>query len=143
MEGESIYAQHCASCHGARLEGQAGWRAPGPDGLLPAPPHDAGGHTWQHSDARLFELIAHSMESVAPPGYRTAMPAFAATLSAEQIRAVIAFMKSQWPPGIRAYQAAQNPGGPPLAGLPGDWSFPPTCALTVTGGNAPNSPAPE
>ena len=136
-EGARIYAQHCATCHGVRLEGQSGWRSPGRDGLLPAPPHDAGGHTWQHSDAQLFDLIAHSMESVAPPGYRTAMPAFADALSAGQIRAVIAFMKAQWPPGIRAYQAAQNPGGPPLSGLPGDWSFPPTCALTVSRGSAP------
>jgi hypothetical protein len=25
-----------------------------PDGKLPAPPHDASGHTWHHADAQLF-----------------------------------------------------------------------------------------
>ena len=24
--GETVYRQHCASCHGAKLEGQANWR---------------------------------------------------------------------------------------------------------------------
>jgi S-disulfanyl-L-cysteine oxidoreductase SoxD len=49
------------------------------------------------------------------------------TLNDDQILAVLAFIKSTWPPGVRAYQAAQNPGGPSLADLPGDWSFPPSC----------------
>lgn len=43
--GARIYAQQCAACHGARSEGQPSWRDRGPDGLLPAPPHDASGHT--------------------------------------------------------------------------------------------------
>ena len=55
------------------------------------------------------------------------MPAYATRLTPAQIDATLAYIKSTWPPGIRAYQAAQNPGGPPLAQLPGDWTFPPTC----------------
>ena len=27
--GEQVYREHCASCHGARLEGQPDWRARG------------------------------------------------------------------------------------------------------------------
>ena len=38
--GQQIYAENCASCHGANLEGQPNWRSPGPEGRLPAPPHD-------------------------------------------------------------------------------------------------------
>jgi hypothetical protein len=110
-----------------KLEGQARWWEPGVDGVLPAPPHDPTGHTWQHSDAELTELIAHSVAAFAPEGYRTGMPAFAGTLSPGQIEAVIAYIKSTWPAGIRAYQAAQNPGGPTLASLGGDWVFPPSC----------------
>ena len=41
--GAALYAQHCAACHGTELEGQPDWRSPGPDGILPAPPHDASG----------------------------------------------------------------------------------------------------
>ena len=43
--GARIYAQQCAACHGAEGEGQPSWRDRGPDGLLPAPPHDASDHT--------------------------------------------------------------------------------------------------
>lgn len=37
-EGEALYAEACAACHGAQLEGQPDWRTRGPDGRLPAPP---------------------------------------------------------------------------------------------------------
>ncbi len=125
--GHQVYAAECAACHGSELEGQARWWEPGADGLLPAPPHDASGHTWQHSDRELTELVAHSVAAFAPAGYRTGMPAYAGRLSPGQIASVIAYVKSTWPTGIRAYQAAQNPGGPTLAELGGDWTFPATC----------------
>src|SRR3984893_6075924 len=37
--GKAVYAQYCASCHGANLEGQPNWRERQPNGRLPAPPH--------------------------------------------------------------------------------------------------------
>lgn len=54
--GRSLYGQHCASCHGVNLEGQPDWRKPLPNGRLPAPPHDASGHTWHHPDEILFRI---------------------------------------------------------------------------------------
>ena len=59
--GETVYAAQCAACHGASLEGQPNWRERGADGRLPAPPHDATGHTWHHPDAVLFELTKHGL----------------------------------------------------------------------------------
>src|SRR5204863_80186 len=38
--GANVYAQNCAACHGAKLEGQPDWRRRLPNGRLPAPPHD-------------------------------------------------------------------------------------------------------
>ena len=55
LAGSLLYAEHCASCHGADLEGQPDWRSPNDDGVLPAPPHDATGHTWHHDNVLLFE----------------------------------------------------------------------------------------
>ena len=56
--GEAVYAEACASCHGANLEGQPNWRSPGPDGRLPAPPHDETGHTWHNPDRLLLQITA-------------------------------------------------------------------------------------
>ncbi len=39
-EGETLYAQHCASCHGANLEGVPEWKTVQPDGKLLPPPHN-------------------------------------------------------------------------------------------------------
>ncbi len=125
--GRRVYAATCASCHGGQLQGQPVWWQPGADGMLPAPPHDPSGHTWQHSDAELHELVAHGVAAFAAPGYRSAMPAYAGRLSEREITASLAYIRSTWPPDIRAYQAAQNPGGPSLADLPGEWHFPATC----------------
>src|SRR5438093_3903390 len=55
--GHALYAQHCASCHGARGEGARGWQQRDRNGELPAPPHNAHGHTWKHSDAMLYRIV--------------------------------------------------------------------------------------
>lgn len=101
--GEQVYRAHCASCHGARLEGQPNWRERGADGRLPAPPHDASGHTWHHPDGMLFRLTKHGTAKVAKlKDYNSAMPIYDGVLSDEEIIAVLSWIKAQWPPEIRA-----------------------------------------
>ncbi|WP_366554820.1 c-type cytochrome [Aquibaculum sediminis] len=104
-QGQEVYATACASCHGADLEGQTNWRERGPDGRLPAPPHDETGHTWHHSDRQLFEITKYGVERFAPAGYESDMPAFEDNLSDEEIRAVLAYIKSRWPESERRSQA--------------------------------------
>lgn len=104
--GAGLYAIHCAQCHGANLQGEADWRTRKPDGQLPAPPHDASGHTWHHSDEHLFGITKHGMARYAPPDYKSAMPSYVGKLSDAEIRAVIAFIKSTWPEPIRRRQEA-------------------------------------
>jgi mono/diheme cytochrome c family protein len=103
--GRGVYAAQCAGCHGAALEGQPNWRERRPDGLLPAPPHDATGHTWHHADAQLLAIIREGMTPFGPPGYRSEMPAFKDVLSGREIAAVLAFIKSTWPAEARERQA--------------------------------------
>jgi mono/diheme cytochrome c family protein len=110
--GRIIYAEHCASCHGAALEGQPNWRDPKPDGRLPAPPHDATGHTWHHPADMLFEITKCGIGTFAPDGYESDMPAFAETLTDEQIWAVLAYIASQWPDDVQArWRATSEPSG--------------------------------
>lgn len=108
-EGEVIYRQHCASCHGARLEGQPNWQIRKQDNRLPAPPHDVTGHTWHHPDGVLFQITKKGLTPpLAPEGYQSDMPAFGNVLSDRQIWAVLAYIKSTWPPDIREKQARMN-----------------------------------
>jgi len=102
--GAAVYAESCASCHGARLEGQPDWWSMLPTGRMPAPPHDASGHTWHHGDAILVRLVKEGVAAVVGGGYESDMPGFADVLSDDEIRAVLGYIKSTWPERERAYQ---------------------------------------
>ena len=104
--GEKIYAEHCAACHGAKLEGQPNWQKKLPNGRFPAPPHDDSGHTWHHSDEVLFGITKHGLvPPYAPPDYESDMPAFGSKLSDAQIRAVLAYISSRWSKPVRETRA--------------------------------------
>ncbi|MFC6488855.1 c-type cytochrome [Nitratireductor sp. GCM10026969] len=102
--GQEVYAQSCASCHGADLEGQPDWKRRLENGRMPAPPHDESGHTWHHSDRDLFAITKLGIGGVVP-GYGSDMPAFKDILSDDEIAAVLAFIKSTWPERQREIQA--------------------------------------
>jgi mono/diheme cytochrome c family protein len=103
--GQRAYVAQCASCHGANLEGQPNWRQRLPNDRLPAPPHDASGHTWHHPDRVLFEITKDGIAAHAPKGYESDMPSFAGKISDNEIWAVLAYIKSTWPREIRERQA--------------------------------------
>lgn len=102
MQGRAIYANNCAACHGESLQGQPNWRDRMPNGRLPAPPHDKTGHTWHHPDAMLLDMVKNGLVpgKTAPPGYVSDMPAYRTILSDQEIIAVLAYIKSNWPPKV-------------------------------------------
>jgi len=102
--GAQVYKEQCASCHGDKLQGQPNWRQRLPDGRLPAPPHDASGHTWHHPDRQLFDIVKHGTAAFAPADYKTDMGAYKEILSDRDIWAALAYIKSRWPAPIRARQ---------------------------------------
>lgn len=110
--GEQVYRGHCASCHGEKLEGQPSWRERRADGRMPAPPHDETGHTWHHPDDLLFRMTKEGFASIVP-GYQSDMPRYRDVLTDEEIWAVLAFIKSRWPPKMQQFQAdlARRTGG--------------------------------
>ncbi len=63
--GHLLYLAHCASCHGANLEGEPRWKVRRDDGRLPAPPHDASGHTCITPTTRCFA----SPRKASPPSF--------------------------------------------------------------------------
>lgn len=106
--GATVYGEHCAVCHGANLEGEPDWQRRKADGTLPAPPHDETGHTWHHGDRLLFDYTklggeeALAMRGVA--GFESGMPGFGHVLGDDEIRVILAFIKSTWPEDIRRHQ---------------------------------------
>jgi S-disulfanyl-L-cysteine oxidoreductase SoxD len=115
-KGKAVYAAHCASCHGANLEGQPDWQEPLADGSYPAPPQDASGHTWQHSDTELYVMVRDG-EDPDKSNPMSSMPAFGKTLSEDDIFAVLAFIKASWPPDVQGVQERLNRKGGHMAGM--------------------------
>ncbi|MAQ36547.1 MAG: cytochrome C [Thioclava sp.] len=110
--GKDLYAQNCASCHGAQLEGQPDWREAGADGVLPAPPHDETGHTWHHETALLFDYVkeggADALAARGVADFPSGMPGFGGTLDDAQILDILGFIRSTWPERMQAVQAARD-----------------------------------
>ncbi len=106
--GETVYGQNCADCHGKNLEGQPDWRVKTADGIFPAPPHDATGHTWHHADQVLFNITKRGGQAGAPTGFISGMPGFAESLPDGDILAVLAYIKSRWPQEIRTRHTAMS-----------------------------------
>ena len=111
--GQTLYADQCAACHGANLEGEPNWTQPNPDGTLPAPPHDETGHTWHHDNGVLFTYTALGGQGAATlwgiDGFVSGMPAFQDVLSEDEIWAVLAYIRSTWPARVQELQASRNP----------------------------------
>jgi mono/diheme cytochrome c family protein len=82
---ERLYYAFCASCHG--VDGRGSWRA----WLFLVRPGDLTdpARTSQLSDQYLFDLIKHGGAPIGRPG----MPAFGATLSDDDITALVAYVR--------------------------------------------------
>ena len=106
--GRAIYERVCASCHGAHGEGAVNWQEPDAKDEMPAPPHDASGHTWKHSDAMLYQIVQQGWRDPFNKTQRLTMPAFEGQLSREETIAVIDYLKTLWKPKQRQFQAEES-----------------------------------
>ena len=106
--GERLYQENCASCHGANLEGQPDWRTRLPNGRLPAPPHDASGHTWHHTDRVLFDVVKRGPAAIVGAGYESDMPGYEGVLTDDEITSIVDYIKSTWPDKERAFQSERT-----------------------------------
>jgi mono/diheme cytochrome c family protein len=81
--GERLYYTFCASCHG--IDGRGSWRAV----LFLIRPGDLS-RAHEQPDQYLFDIIRHGGATFGRPG----MPAFGAQLGDDDVRALVAYVKS-------------------------------------------------
>ena len=87
--GVELYTANCQACHGDQL-GQGG---------TGAPLHNREGHTWHHPDAQLKEWVINGKLGFSQ------MPGFQDQLTAADVDAVLAYIKTWWSVEQRESQA--------------------------------------
>lgn len=90
-KGKTLFAQHCAVCHGKNAESKPDWRTPNAFGHYPPPPLNGSAHAWHHPLADLDEVIRAGGRP-----YGGQMPAWGMVLDADDRLAVIASFQSYW-----------------------------------------------
>jgi mono/diheme cytochrome c family protein len=98
-KGESLFRANCVVCHGVAGVGENPSQPMGGEkdaGGYLAPAMDGSGHAWHHTLETLFQIIKDGSPAADSP-----MRGFAGRLSDEEISAVIAYIRSLWPPQIQ------------------------------------------
>ena len=93
--GGKLFQTNCASCHGARAQGEPNWRQPRADGLNPAPPLNGTGHAWHHPKKMLMRTIKYGT-----PGGKARMQPWKDKLNDQEIEDITAWFISKWPKEI-------------------------------------------
>lgn len=90
-QGKMVFAENCASCHGANAEATPNWKTPDANGDYPPPPLNGSAHAWHHPLAVLDQVIR---EGTATMGGN--MPAWGKQLNQAQRLSVIASFQDYW-----------------------------------------------
>ena len=127
--GFTLYKTYCAQCHGRNLQGQPLWHLQDRFARQRAPAQDDTGHTWQHSDEDLFQIIRTGRFPVDISSATSFMPAFSTQLSENEILEIMSFIKSRWSLAMQVSQATFNPdsAGMPARAATENWTLPLNC----------------
>jgi thiol:disulfide interchange protein DsbC len=102
-QGEKLFRQNCAACHGQDAEATLDWKKTDANGNYPPPPLNGSAHAWHHD----LDLLRRTIrEGGAKLGGQ--MPAFERVLDSAQVDSVIAFFQSKWPDEIFQRWAGRN-----------------------------------
>ena len=102
--GSRLYDSYCVECHGGATGGSIT--------DIP-PPHNANGHTWHHADCELKDIILDGSDETTEamremrgvPDSVPVMPAFDDVLSEEEVKDILAHIKTWWTEQQREWQA--------------------------------------
>lgn len=102
--GQQNYNAYCAHCHGRNGEGQLESTVANTLqlGMKTVPAHDATGHTWQHPDALLVQVILDGIDN---PLNQYPMTGWGHVLDEQDALDIIDYMRQWWTPEQIAHQA--------------------------------------
>ena len=90
-QGQALFANNCAACHGSMGEGVNDWKTVDEDGFFPAPPINGSAHAWHHS----LEVLLRTV-NVGGTALGGSMPGFNDRLTESEQRSVIAAFQEYW-----------------------------------------------
>ncbi|HED15182.1 MAG TPA: cytochrome c [Gammaproteobacteria bacterium] len=101
--GKKLYIKHCQVCHQKDGVGEQPIsvyiRLPG---FVTAIPLNESSHAWHHGDKQLVKIILSGSRRT------KRMPAWKDTLSEEQVKNIVAYIKSLWSPEVLACQGPKH-----------------------------------
>ena len=92
QRGAPLYQKYCQACHGKRGVGEKLSFSAYVHREIIAPALDDSQHAWHHSDDDLTAFILNGSPRT------SRMPAWKGTLSEQQVRDIVAYIKSLWGP---------------------------------------------
>lgn len=96
-QGEQVFKQNCASCHGQNAEATPNWKQTDANGNYPPPPLNGTAHAWHHDIELLRRTVREGGQKLGG-----VMPPFEDKLSSQQIDQAIAYFQSKWPDDLYA-----------------------------------------
>ena len=91
-QGEVVFKQNCAACHGQNAELTINWKQPDANGIYPPPPLNGTAHAWHHDLDVLRQQIREGGQK-----YGGVMPPFGQVLTSDEIDMAISYFQSKWP----------------------------------------------
>ena len=91
-QGEILFKQNCAVCHGQNAEATPNWKETDANGVYPPPPLNGTAHAWHHDLELLRKTVREGGQKLGG-----VMPPFEGRLRTEQVDMVIAYFQSKWP----------------------------------------------
>jgi mono/diheme cytochrome c family protein len=94
--GATLYASHCAQCHGPQAQGHPDWKRGRKEGFAAAPPLDGTGTTWKLNKSQMIDTIRNGRKLNGVP----VMPAWKGRVKDKQIEDIITWFQATWPADV-------------------------------------------
>lgn len=94
--GATLFAEHCAQCHGPQAQGHPDWERGRAQGFVAAPPLDGNGTVTKLSKTQMKEIIKEGVKR----SNKFVMPSWKGRVKQRDIEDIIIWYQALWPPEV-------------------------------------------